>query len=590
MKKEDLDLFEIQKEIDSLPQGGISYKNINGKRYAYYQWRENGKQHSRRAKDQELESLTYKIEKRKELQQLLKEESFEYSAAPRSVEPRHIPKFNCVMRTGNRLKEYIKRVHGWNVRSNFYSLKDYIYSESTDRLFILYGLKNTGKTTLMSQVMAHMSDDMLKRTAYILVQEKQTFKELNEDMEQLEAQGYKYIFIDQITLLEGFQESLGVLADIYVASGMKVVLTGGDSLSFAFAKNSHLSNKAIFCHTTYLSYGEYVETMNIKGIDGYLEHGGIMSNYLDEVYMTFFNEKSAAEYVNLSLGKNIERSIGESNLGGADSGGADLGVDLNGNLSETVSSVLDHMNCIFLRDVLSDNFHGNSLKFSQEQKEGQVNIEKVNKILKELVEIKLLKEQAMYLDDFERDQIEEYLRLLDVSADLETRYMSDYNKRTLRAAITQPGLRYVHVKTLVERLMEDEIFRELDLSERKSVTDAILEEVKRALLKDTVMLDTMAKNPKASVFSLQFVSGKFDMVLADFKKGNCEIFQISRAMEPLDPSEIEIERAENCQETEFRYGKILGKYVIYMGPTKMIDGISYINIEEFLCKKIAANF
>ena len=31
---------KIVAEIESLPQGGITYKKINGKEYAYYQWRE----------------------------------------------------------------------------------------------------------------------------------------------------------------------------------------------------------------------------------------------------------------------------------------------------------------------------------------------------------------------------------------------------------------------------------------------------------------------------------------------------------------------------------------------------------------------
>ena len=30
----------IIKEIEALPTGGITYKKINGKKYAYYQWRE----------------------------------------------------------------------------------------------------------------------------------------------------------------------------------------------------------------------------------------------------------------------------------------------------------------------------------------------------------------------------------------------------------------------------------------------------------------------------------------------------------------------------------------------------------------------
>ena len=64
---------DIIKEIESLPQGGITYKKINGKEYAYYQWREDGKQRSRRAKDDELDTLTAQIERRKELEAVLKE-------------------------------------------------------------------------------------------------------------------------------------------------------------------------------------------------------------------------------------------------------------------------------------------------------------------------------------------------------------------------------------------------------------------------------------------------------------------------------------------------------------------------------------
>lgn len=60
-------------EIESLPSGGITYKKINGKEYAYYQWREDGKQRSKRASDKELGELTKQIERRKILKNVLKE-------------------------------------------------------------------------------------------------------------------------------------------------------------------------------------------------------------------------------------------------------------------------------------------------------------------------------------------------------------------------------------------------------------------------------------------------------------------------------------------------------------------------------------
>lgn len=77
---------DIIAEVESLPQGGITYKKINGKEYAYYQWREDGKQRSRRAKDDELETLMAQIERRKELEEILKEAGL--MAKPKAAKPR----------------------------------------------------------------------------------------------------------------------------------------------------------------------------------------------------------------------------------------------------------------------------------------------------------------------------------------------------------------------------------------------------------------------------------------------------------------------------------------------------------------------
>lgn len=63
----------IKEWIAQLPSGNITYKTIHGKKYPYYQWTENGKQHGRRVKDAELQELSEKIAQRKELQRRLKE-------------------------------------------------------------------------------------------------------------------------------------------------------------------------------------------------------------------------------------------------------------------------------------------------------------------------------------------------------------------------------------------------------------------------------------------------------------------------------------------------------------------------------------
>ena len=69
---QNLDMAELEKEIASLPAGYISRKRINGTERYYLQWTENGKIKSRYIKFPELEQVRAGVEKRKELQALLK--------------------------------------------------------------------------------------------------------------------------------------------------------------------------------------------------------------------------------------------------------------------------------------------------------------------------------------------------------------------------------------------------------------------------------------------------------------------------------------------------------------------------------------
>ena len=95
--------------------GGITFKTINGKRYAYYQWTENGKQHSRRVKDDEFVELAAKIatEKAKKnssrnIQQLMVAEKIaSYSAKP---------EFKTDIKIGAQLTRFLEPVMKWKMR------------------------------------------------------------------------------------------------------------------------------------------------------------------------------------------------------------------------------------------------------------------------------------------------------------------------------------------------------------------------------------------------------------------------------------------------------------------------------------------
>ncbi|MFR8817118.1 MAG: AAA family ATPase, partial [Butyricicoccus sp.] len=118
-----------------------------------------------------------------------------------------------------------------------------------------YGLRRTGKTTMIRQIFAEMSDAELAKAAFIQITAKDTLADVNRDLKALEAQGFRYVFLDEVTLMEDFIEGAALFSDVFAACGMKIVLSGTDSLGFLFAgTNSFMT--AAFCCTTFIPYRE----------------------------------------------------------------------------------------------------------------------------------------------------------------------------------------------------------------------------------------------------------------------------------------------------------------------------------------------
>lgn len=119
-------------------------------------------------------------------------------------------------------------------------LRDYIFKDIDDKVFILYGLRRTGKTTLIRQIILELSESDFNKAAFIQVTSKDSLSDIDEDLRLLEKNGYKYVFLDEMTLMEDFIEGSALFSDIYASSGMKIVLSGTDSLGFAFSKEEQL--------------------------------------------------------------------------------------------------------------------------------------------------------------------------------------------------------------------------------------------------------------------------------------------------------------------------------------------------------------
>ena len=579
-------------ELDTLPKGGITYKKINGRVYAYYQWTQDGRQHSRRVKDEELEELSEKIRRRKELQEQVKVAG---TTAIKRGNPDTV--FQCAVRLGEDLERFAKPVSGWKKRECFARLREYVFGSISDRVYILFGLRRTGKTTLIRQCILDMSEDQRDRTVFIQVQNHNTLKDLNLDLKYLEAHGFEYVFIDEVTLLDDFIEGAALFSDVFAASGMKIILSGTDSLGFLFTENEELYDRCLMAHTTFIPYREFEEVLGVAGIDEYIRYGGTMSIggiHYNGQNAVFATKKSTDEYIDSAIAHNIQHSLKNYEYEGHFRSLRELYEKHE--LTNVINRIVEDINHRFTMEVLTRKFNSGDLQISaknlRKDRENpndvldRIDLKKTNQRLKELLEIRDKEEQTVEIQDAHRREIKEYLALLDLTREIEVRWMTDFNRKETRTVFSQPGIRYAQASAVIQSLMQDEIFRDQSLRERTWVTERIMDEIRGRMMEDIVLLETEIARRNCEVFKLQFAVGEFDMVVFDPKEGCCEIYEIKHSAQIVKEQYRHLSDVFKCRETEFRYGTIMGKTVIYRGKTQRIETeegeINYQNVEEYL--------
>ena len=581
----------IRKQIESLPKGSITIKKIRDKEYEYWQYWENGKHITRRVKGEELETLRAGIRERKRLEQLLREADIP-DLQETSGMPEPIPEYCSLVRIGDDLLRFAAQAAGYRHRELYRPLHDFVFGPAGDRVMILYGLRRTGKTTMLRQLVLDMPADMQKKTVFIQAVPKETLADLNRDLKDLESRGYRYVFIDEVTLLEDFIEGAALFSDIFASSGMKIVLSGTDSLGFLFAEDEQLFDRCIMLHTTFIPYREFDRVLGIKGIDEYIRYGGTMSlggrdyNSLDT---PFASRKRTNEYVDSAIAGNIQHSLKNYRYGGHFRALYDLYE--KGELTGAINRVVEDMNHRFTLDVLTRAFRSQDLGMAKanlrrDRKNptdvlDRIDTDEVTEILKNLLEIRNKEEQTIVLTEEHVREIREYLAMLDLISDIDVDYAN--GGKGSRTVFTQPGLRYAQADALITSLMQDETFRDLGIRERTRITERIRDEIRGRMMEDIVLLETKLAEPEKRVCTLQFPIGEFDMVVSDPADLSCRIYEVKNSAEIVSQQYRHLADPEKCAETEKQYGDIAGKYVIYGGQDAEYDGIQYRNVEEYLC-------
>ncbi len=586
----------LEEKIAKLPIGYISKKKINGKERYYRQWTEEGKIKSKYIKAGEYETVYLAIAKRRELEKELKE--------LKDKLPKSEPIFETVfdyetnVMHNETLRSSCTTVSNYRKRDCYAQLQNYIYGNSFGKVCAVYGLRRTGKTTMLFQSISELP---LEQTAYIKLTVNDNMAMLNRDLKKLTSRGYKYVFLDEVTLLEDFIDSAALFSDIYAMQGIKIIMSGTDSLGFWFTEHDELYDRVYTIHTTFIPFREHSRLLDIHDIDEYIRYGGTLragevdfdNPEVNADNASFRDQESTRRYIDTAICKNIQHSLAHCENGGHFRHLIDL-YDA-GELTNAINRIIEDINHSFLARVIDREFRSTDLSITRKNLRKETNESKQSDVLDRIDESSVIERLRKLLYIKEKDEltvkitpahiaeIKEYLRALDLIIDCPTKTMSSESPIE-HILFTQPGMRYCQAQALIHSLLKDSTFNDISEKEKTMVTQRILDEVKGRMMEDIILLEcSKVADKNQNVFKLMFDRGEFDMVIYNQAEDTCAVFEIKHSNQEVAKQYQHLTDSNLCEQTERRFGNIIRKYVLYRGESHTNnDNIIYINAASFL--------
>lgn len=450
--------------------------------------------------------------------------------------------------TEREITAFQEYTEGMNRRDSFKEIKSLIEDDRRliGRILVICGLRRTGKTTLMKQVLCGTSVK-IENCIFLEVQDGDTMKDVDKRIEEEYRNGKTVIAIDGITKVCDFINVSAILADCFSKRGMKIIVTGADSLSIIFAEENELYDRTCSVNTTHISYAEHCRVLKTRGMDEYIEHGGIMNKCGDENAIEDY--ESVQKYLDDAVASNIANSLKN-----------------NTDISYRDSALKGLSRC--------------ELREAVEKAVGLYS-GKVNKSIIKSGEN--AKEFAEIINDYEGmnvsvtprmiEELEKWFKAIGFLSLLEER---EYEKTTdgwkalgsvYAYHIVQPAIRYNCLKNM-------------------SFSD---EEIKEDMIEQIALFDTMNALPENRYLVCRL---KFNvpeniryMLIYDKSENKYWCFEIKYTSEPFeenskDKADI---KAETQKATDYFYGDRENICVLYNGKSVTdTTGTEYYNISDFL--------
>ena len=192
-----------------------------------------------------------------------------------------------------------------NRRTLYSNIKKYVDGESNlrGRVLAIYGLRQTGKSTLMMQLCSEYGNS---RCVIYQAEKGDYMDDVYDKVDEAISEHKDIICIDEISFVEDFVDNSEKLADYYARQGIHIIITGTDSFAISEAKDNALFHRLERVHTTYISFAEHKKLLGTNDIDDYIAFGGIIGVDDSERKRGYIVPE---DYLHSSVAGNIAHSI-----------------------------------------------------------------------------------------------------------------------------------------------------------------------------------------------------------------------------------------------------------------------------------------
>lgn len=526
--------------------------------------------------------------------------------------------------TGQQLKTQFnaKRVEGLNVqytkkRKAYVEVEEYVKSNKRDtKICAIYGIRRTGKSTLMEQVAQNLSDEQKKQAWFITCNNDTDFYDVVAFITKMLEKGDKYFFIDEITSAKNFQNIGQVLSDVFVKmDDAKIVVTGKDSLGLSLVHRGMMYDRIKFIPTTYTSFSEYSTLTGVNNIDDYIKLGSTLKTDC------FSSYKETQNYIETSIVSNIIGSLEKSE--GLKKYPPTLTEIYNNNdLNNAIQRIINHFAQSLTVKILTEQITIHPLSTALHNLAEKGN--KPGLLMRQNIDFEKINDSVAYalgIHTTRTSPVEEkHINVLsdfleDIGLITTIPVIESFSNRTFQndmKIISHPGMFHAIIKYTLDELQKNENWLQDVSNEDKTkllestYTSAVGDILENIVIKDIFELLSNGKRvDKVDIFGENtgrwYVSKlsiydknskrdyEADLIIFDKEKKETYLFEIKHSKEVVEQQSKQLENERFNQYVEENFGQVKRTIVLYNGEIDTSLTVPRISVTKFL-KELSKQF